>query len=90
MGNETELLSLEDRPRGRPLLVKRRGAAKLTGFSLPTWDRMSAAGHNPAGFKVGGARVYRVAELEAWVRAQCPPRNDWAARWAAMEQNQTH
>ena len=70
--------------------MKRRAAANVTGFSLPTWDRMSAAGLNPAGFKVGGARVYRVEELEAWVRAECPPRDVWAARWAAIEKNSSH
>ncbi|MBX7104510.1 MAG: hypothetical protein K1X57_10550 [Gemmataceae bacterium] len=87
---ETMTAPTADQPRRRPMLVKRRGAANVTGFSLPTWDRMSAAGLNPAGFKVGGARVYRVEELEAWVRAECPPRDVWAARWAAIEKNASY
>jgi len=71
-------------PRRQSLLMKRTEAAALCGLSVPTWDRLSAAGNNPAGFKVGGARVYLVEELEAWVRAGCPRRDVWKERWNAI------
>lgn len=89
--NAATSTSVQSRPtRLVPLLVKRREAARICGVSTATWDRMSAAGQNPSGFKIGGARVYRVDELEAWVRAECPPRDVWAARWAAIEKNSSH
>jgi hypothetical protein len=42
---------------------------------------MSAAGLNPAGLKIGGARMYPTAELLAWVRHHCPRRKEWEAIW---------
>src|SRR4051812_1865393 len=73
-----------------PLLLKRKAAAKLCGFSLPTWDRMSAAGLNPAGLKIGGGRMYRTAELVAWVRTGCPRRPHWEILWKTLQKRSPH
>jgi hypothetical protein len=45
---------------------------------------MSAAGLNPAGLKIGGAKMYRTAELVAWVRNGCPRRSEWAPLWESI------
>jgi hypothetical protein len=68
-----------------PLAMKRTRAAAFCGFSLPTWDRMSAAGLNPAGSKLGGSRYYRTAELVAWVCHGFPRRAEWESLWDAMQ-----
>jgi hypothetical protein len=73
------------RRRRLPLLVKRKAAARLCGFSVPTWDRMSAAGLNPAGMKIGGSKMYRTAELVAWIRHDCPRRAEWEPLWEAIQ-----
>ena len=60
-------------------------AARLCGFSLASWDRMSAAGRNPAGLRIGAARMYRTEELVAWVRHDCPRRAEWSAIWEVLQ-----
>jgi predicted DNA-binding transcriptional regulator AlpA len=67
-----------------PLLVRRKAAARLCGVSLPTWDRLDAAGKTPSAIRLGGAKLYRAAELAAWVEYGCPPRAQWAALWEAL------
>lgn len=67
-------------PAAAPLLVRRREAARLCGVSPSTWDRLAAAGRTPAPLRLGGAVVWRVAELAAWVAAGMPPRAEWEAR----------
>jgi hypothetical protein len=73
------------RKRRLPLTLRRKGAARLVGVPLPTWDRWSAAGLTPEGTKVAGTRRYRVAELVAWVRHGMPPRKEWAPLWRDLQ-----
>ncbi len=65
--------------RRRPLLLRRPAAAALVGVSVPTWDRLTAAGRNPAPLRLGGGTFWRRGELAAWVRAGCPVRDQWTA-----------
>jgi hypothetical protein len=55
----------------------------LLSMGLSTFDRHDAAGLIPAGRKVGGCKVWSVAELRAWAEAGCPPRAEWEARKSA-------
>ena len=76
------------RTRAHPLLLKRKAAARYCGFSLATWDRMSAAGLNPEGLKIGGSRMFRRDELRAWVRHNCPPRREWVVIWENLQKQE--
>jgi len=51
---------------------------------------MSASGANPAGLRIGGARLYRRDELAAWVVADCPPRDQWQHLWQTIRNHSTH
>ena len=62
-----------------PLLVRAAEAARLCGLSRATWHRLSAAGRVPAPLRLGGAVLWRAAELAEWCAAGCPDRRTWEA-----------
>jgi predicted DNA-binding transcriptional regulator AlpA len=62
-----------------PLLVRAPAAARLCGVSRATWHRLAAAGRTPTPLRLGGAVLWRVAELAAWTAAGCPDRRAWEA-----------
>jgi predicted DNA-binding transcriptional regulator AlpA len=62
-----------------PLLVRRREAARLCGLSPASWDRLVSAGLTPAPVRLGGAVLWSVEDLRAWVAAGCPDRRTWEA-----------
>ena len=73
----------EPRPSGAaapPLLVGRRDAAAAAGVSVKLFDRLDAAGKTPAAVRVGGRKLYRTADLAAWVALGCPDRREFDAR----------
>lgn len=72
------------RRRVTPALVRRKGAAALCDMGLSTFDRADAAGLIPAGRKVGGCKLWSVAELRAWAEHGCPPRAEWSAVWQSL------
>lgn len=81
------LPSAGGRSNRRPLpsaLVRRLGAAALCDMGLSTFDRADAAGLIPAGRKVGGCKVWCVAELRAWAAYGCPPRAEWEPVWKSI------
>ncbi len=55
-------------PSTDPLLVSRRGLAQMLAVSVPTIDRMRAAGKLPRGIKIGGSLRYDRREIEKWLR----------------------
>lgn len=65
-------------------LVRREEAAKRCSVGLATWDRLTAAGRNPAPVKLGGLVCWSVAELKAWAARGCPPRDEWEPVWNAI------
>jgi predicted DNA-binding transcriptional regulator AlpA len=71
-----------------PLLVRAPEAARLCGLAGRTWRRSAAAGRVPAPLKLGGAVLWRVVELRAWVAAGTPPRERWEAMRAAQDGRQ--
>jgi len=60
-------------------LLRRREAAHACGLSPASWDRLVSAGRTPAPIRLGVRLVWRVAELQAWADAGCPPRAEWEA-----------
>ena len=61
------------------LLLRAAEAARLCAVSKVSWHRWDSAGKIPQGLKIGGAKVWRRAELEAWILAGTPPREKWIA-----------
>lgn len=72
------------RRRLRAVLVRRSQAAEVCGLGTSTFDRHDAAGLVPAGRKVGGCKLWSIAELKAWAAHGCPQRAEWAAVWQAI------
>jgi predicted DNA-binding transcriptional regulator AlpA len=71
-----------------PFLVRATEAARLCGIAGRTWRRSAAAGRVPAPLKLGGAVLWRIAELRAWVEAGSPSRDRWEAMRSAQERSQ--
>ena len=67
-----------------PTLVRRHGAAALCSMGLSTFDRADAAGLVPAARRVGGCKLWSVAELRAWAARGCHDRQTWQPIWQAM------
>ncbi|OWK41019.1 helix-turn-helix transcriptional regulator [Fimbriiglobus ruber] len=62
------------------LLIDIRDLSALLRRSVASLERDQAAGRLPPAVRLGGSRLWRRAEIEAWVAAGCPA----AARWAAL------
>jgi len=62
------------------LLLTARQAAALCGKSLRTWRSWDAAGWIPKPLKIGRSTLWRARELEKWVAAGCPRREEWEKR----------
>jgi predicted DNA-binding transcriptional regulator AlpA len=60
-----------------PLLVDAKAAAKLLGISPRHLLGMHSSGRLPLPVRLGRRRLWRVAELTAWVAADCPVREKW-------------
>ena len=69
-----------DRERPDPLLVTAKQAAAMCGKSLRTWRTWDAAGWIPRPVRIGRSTLWRVDELQEWVAAGCPRREEWEAR----------
>lgn len=57
------------------LLVSRREAAEMLGICTRSWDRLVAALKTPEPIRLGGRILWRVSDLEEWVRLGRPDRN---------------
>ena len=55
----------------------------LPGVCRATWHRLRAAGKLPAPVKLGRALRWRRDEIVAWINANCPDAETWAAMQAA-------
>jgi len=66
-------------PKGR-LLYRNDDAALVCGVMPRTWRTWSRLGLNPMPITIGKTNFWRVDELEKWVAAGCPHRDDWAYR----------
>jgi excisionase family DNA binding protein len=59
------------------LLTDIAGVAALLKVSRRTAYRLDDAGLLPAPLVLGKQKRWRVAEVEAWIRAGAPPRKAW-------------
>lgn len=66
-----------------PGLLRRESAAEFCGVGASTWDRLTAAGRNPAPIRLGGSVGWSRRELALWIDCGCPSRAVWAPIWAA-------
>lgn len=66
-------------PAERPLLIDIHALAALLDRSVASLERDLAAGRLPAPVRLGSSRKWRLAEIEEWVSAGCPPRAEWEA-----------
>jgi len=64
-------------PRESRLLIPAKEAAAMVGKSLRTWRTWDAAGLIPQAIQISRSRLWRIAELKAWIAAGCPPRRAW-------------
>jgi prophage regulatory protein len=59
------------------LLLTAREAAAACGKSLRTWRTWDASGLIPRPMRVGRNTLWRLDELERWIKAGCPNRTTW-------------
>jgi predicted DNA-binding transcriptional regulator AlpA len=65
-----------------PLLINAAGVAIMLGVSRRTVYSMQSTGElGPMALTVGGRKLWRTAELTAWVAAGCPRREFWVDLW---------
>ena len=57
----------------------------IVPVSLRKWRRMDAAGECPRGFKLGGCKLWRMADLKLWAMCGFPDRVKFEARLKAMQ-----
>jgi DNA-directed RNA polymerase specialized sigma24 family protein/predicted DNA-binding transcriptional regulator AlpA len=65
---------------GSPLLISARHAASMCGRSERTWRTWDSAGLIPQPVRIGRSTLWRQTELQAWIAAGCPCREDWEVR----------
>ena len=63
-----------------PLLLTAKQATSMCGKSLRTWRTWDAAGWIPRPVRIGRSTLWRLDELQKWVTAGCPRREEWEAR----------
>lgn len=68
-----------------PLAVPAEAAARLCGCGRSKWYALHAQGLVPDPVHVGKRPLWRVAELDAWMQAGCPNREDWEAHKAQAQ-----
>ncbi len=71
----------------KPIAVDARGLTQLLPFGLRTIRTMDAAGKLPKPIRVGTRVLWRVAEIRAWLAADAPDRQTWAAIRHARKQS---
>ncbi len=77
-GDRTDRHRRERDPLGiEPLLVDANGVAALLDVSLRHVRSMRARGTLPAPLSIGRRRVWRLAEIRAWVAQGLPPAHRW-------------
>ncbi len=69
-----------------PLLVGSAVAARVTGMSARSWQRLAAEGAVPAPIPFGRKRLWRLEKLREWVALGCPSRERFEALTASPAQ----
>ena len=68
-------------PIAEPLLVRKAEAARLTGISVRSIDRLVSAGRFLPPVRLGGRVLWNRQALEQWIASGCPQGN-WQQRRA--------
>jgi len=55
-----------------PLLVRADRASAICGVSPRKWAEMASSGRIPPSYKLGGCKVWRLADLRLWVEMDMP------------------
>lgn len=63
-----------------PLLISAGDAASMCGRSERTWRAWDSAGWIPQPVRIGRSTMWRRDELQEWITAGCPRRDDWEIR----------
>jgi len=58
-------------------MVDARGAAALCSISARFWAQLNASGKGPLPRKLGRRSLWSVKELDDWIVAGCPTREQW-------------
>lgn len=67
-----------DKPKPSPKLTGVNNACLMLGITRSTYFNMRAAGRiGPQEIRFGAKILLRVAELDDWIEAGCPPRRQW-------------
>lgn len=66
-------------------LIRIDDVARLVGLSARQAWRLDRAGKLPSPVRIGRAVRWRSGEIQAWFAAGCPPRDEWAVRWEALQ-----
>lgn len=64
---------------GESLMIDDEGAARCLTISASLFRKLVRRGNAPLPVKLGACARWRVDELRAWVRADCPDRERWMA-----------
>ena len=71
-----------DKPEIPNLLVGAEDAARALGIGRTSFLLADKTGEiGPQSVKIGGRRLWALAELRAWTLAGCPARQRWAELW---------
>ena len=65
-------------PEDTGILVDTKTAARLLNVSARTWYRLCDIKAAPAPLRLGNLVRWRLAEILAWVEANCPPQKHWS------------
>ena len=69
---------MSDRQTIEPLLLDATGASKLLSVGRSLFYQMHATGRlGPLSVAFGRKRLWSRLELQLWVEAACPPRDQW-------------
>lgn len=61
------------------LLLSASQAASLCGVSVRQWWRLDSMGKVPTHIRIGNTKRWRRIELQKWINAGCPSREEWEA-----------
>jgi len=61
----------------KPLCLGRKDCAQLMGVSVQSWDRRHSAGGTPPSMEFGGRVLWRRSDIEEWIAAGCPNREEF-------------
>jgi excisionase family DNA binding protein len=78
-------MNLEPSPAVVDRLIRIDEVANRVGISVRQAWRHDRAGKLPAPVRLGRSVRWRNSEINAWIAAGCPPRDEWAVRWQALQ-----